>query len=196
MGKLRKREKKVLQRLAKSKMQMPRRESARTVMALASEDVQRMPSSRTRSALESQRTAPVWQVVRSAPGVVRVWRPSIETLVEVAKWNERTVLCVQAKQVSAMLTWLAPALLELVKQKLTTRGVHGRGGSIILTNAQSSSMAHSDDTDSWLLNLSGTRTLWLAHPDAAPSSAKRSSQPPWSTFNHLSPSITESCHQL
>ena len=85
MGKLRKREKKVLQRLAKSKMQMLRRESARTVMALASEDVQRMPSSRTRSALESQRTAPVWQVVRSAPGVVRVWRPSIETLVEVAK---------------------------------------------------------------------------------------------------------------
>ena len=107
----------------------------RTVQALALEDVQRMPSSRTRIALESQRTALVWQVVRSAPGVVRVWRPSIESLVEVAKWNERTVLGVQAKQVPAMLTWLAPALLELVKQKLTTRGVHGRGGSIILTHA-------------------------------------------------------------
>ena len=98
------------------------------------------------------------------------WIPTTPSIVDEINNVERTIIGVHADEVADLLNCGAPRLIHSTGVSLVGRqssgGAGPRGASVILTTADSSSGPHADDTDSLLLNVSGTRSVWFAKPSA------------------------------
>ena len=127
-----------------------------------------------------------------------VWIPGMGTVVERISGTLRMVIGVAADEVPPMLAFLAGPLMRMSTAVLTPRGNGNNkqrwGASVILTTGGSSSDPHVDGTDTLLLNVAGTRHVWVAAPDAVKASAKRSSVSAGTTY--LSSATDPSIHSL